>query len=49
VIKLEREFIAKVQKARRVVIPKIICDLLGINEDDIVRIKISKEEKKQDA
>jgi len=38
--------ITKVQKARRVVIPKVVCDLLKINEGDTVRIKIAKEEGK---
>jgi len=42
----ETVFVAKVQKARRVVIPKVVCDLLKINEGDTVRIKIAKEEGK---
>jgi len=42
--KLEKEFIAKVQKARRVVIPKVICELLGIKEGDVVKVKIERAE-----
>jgi len=39
----EREFVAKVQKGRRVAIPKLICEVLKINEGDIIKVKISKE------
>ena len=42
----ESVFVAKVQKLRRVVIPKSICEALGINVGDIVEIRIKKAEKK---
>jgi len=40
----ESVFVAKVQRSRRIVIPKPICEALRINEGDSVRVKISKEE-----
>jgi AbrB family looped-hinge helix DNA binding protein len=38
----ESIFQTKVQKLRRIVIPRQICDALRINEGDKVEIKITK-------
>lgn len=40
----ESVFLAKVQKLYRLVIPKAIREALKIEEGDIVRVKIAKEE-----
>lgn len=40
----EKVFTARVQESRRIVIPQVICQILGIERGDTVEVTIRKEE-----
>ena len=39
------EFISKIQKLRRIAIPKNVFDLMKLNEDDLIQVSIKKIDK----